>query len=276
MDLSNNKFLETTLTNLENFDKHSLIGIIENAEKLLYKAKEQLSKLATSETFTNTADTTTIADNVEYSDNVLEDDLAAAVDKHLRTLQYTSTGVNKPGVYLYGDNKYTYSKATEDLEPEPVANSPVITEVLDTINKKMGLNYNSVLINKYQNKNVMLSWHKDDEDEVDVTVPITTLSLGAVRRFQITDNKDKTQRHEFYNEILKANSLFVMKPVIQRQYFHQLAIGRSSKQSECGTRYSLTFRKIDPKTTISQPDQTHGINGVKKKCDAIVFGSSLT
>ena len=276
MDLSNSESLETTLTDLENFDKHSLIGIIENAEKLLIKAKEQLSRLERSETFTNTADTTAITDNVEYYDNVLGDDLAAAVDTHLKTLEYTPTGVNNPGVYLYGDHKYTYSKATEDLEAVPVASSPVITEVLDTINKKLGLNYNSVLINKYQNKNVTLSWHKDDEEEVDVTVPITTLSLGAVRRFQITDNKEKTQRHEFYNKILKSNSLFVMKPVIQRQYFHQLAIGRSSKRSECGTRCSLTFRKIDPTSTISQPVQTHSINDAKKNCDAVVFGSSLT
>ena len=285
MDICNN--LDKSVTELQHLDRDSLIRVIENAEKLLSKAKEQLVIYNKP-----SPGLPAIVDNIEQSENILTDSLYNDVIKHLKSLHYTPTGAFQPDVYLYGDSPYTYSRATQNLKHVSVLSSPLMSQVLNIVNTKQGTNYNSILVNRYSNKNAFLDWHKDDEEEIDDSVPISSLSLGVVRRFQITDCKTKTNRTQFKNFMLKPNSLFCMQPVIQRSFFHQLAKGRASHQSECGVRFSLTFRRIISKTSasvhtpvpvpISTPIMTAPKSPAKiskpggsKVCDAVVFGSSL-
>ena len=196
-----------------------------------------------------------LSTNVVYSDNTLEEDMLQELSNELTTLNYLKTGKDAPDVFLYGDSTYVYSKRTENIVPHPLTGSPVVSTVLDIVNRKYGLTLNSVLVNRYSNKNVYLGWHKDDEDEVDNTVPIVSLSLGAVRRFTISDSKVASGRRQIFTQPLKNNSLFVMKPGLQNRYFHTVETGRSSRRAECGARYSLTFRRIITKQppSVSKP-----------------------
>ena len=165
--------------------------------------------------------------------------------------------------------------------------------ILKSINEKTGHGYNSILINCYNNKNVFLDWHKDDEKEVYKSIPITTLSLGAQRRLVFSTDKGKIKKTD-KTFPLKYNSAFTMDLTLQEDYYHQLCAGRSNIKAECGRRYSLTFRRIIPSlsqvplqtppsqsTIQTQPSTSQNTvqtqnTAVPHRYDAVVFGSSLT
>ena len=89
-----------------------------------------------------------------------------------------------------------------------------------SINSTCNTNYNSVLVNRYINRNVALGWHKDDEMSVDSSAPIASLSIGATRLFAITDNLDAKMRSEMIEIPLVDNALLIMKPGLQQTQFH--------------------------------------------------------
>lgn len=89
-----------------------------------------------------------------------------------------------------------------------------------------------------------LGWHQDNEPAIDQSQPIMTFSVGATRRFWISDSKNRDNRTQSYVQNLKENSVFTMKPGLQETHFHKLDQGRSSFRGECGQRFSLTFRKL--------------------------------
>ena len=126
-----------------------------------------------------------IASKTTHHSDFLAKELVDKVKSELPTLMYTSTGTKKPAVCLFGEEKYSYSKETTDLPLHPLASS-VVGEVLQCVNERLGTFFNSVLVNRYANKNVALGWYKDDEPTVDQSAPRITLSFGATRRFCIS------------------------------------------------------------------------------------------
>ena len=266
----------------EDADDGTLKGLIRSVTSFLTKAEEHL----TTAKFNVSSQNVEIAEdekeekeegnvpNIQYMEPVLEESMMRRLKKELAQLSYTSTGTKKPGVCLFGGERYVYSKSTADLEPQPLA-STVISDVLDVVNMKLNMDYNSVLVNRYANKNVGLGWHQDNEDSIDQTRSIATLSVGATRRFWLADDN---KRDEY---VLEENSALVMRPGLQITHFHRVCCGTATANQR-GVRYSLTFRRLLP--SVSTPDQEspetpsspHTASEHKDCLKGLVFGSSLT
>lgn len=155
---------------------------------------------------------TPISTLTESYHNVLDPHTLQQLKDELIGLNFHRTGNNRPEVCLFGENPYRYNKETKGLVPVPLMDSPIISTVLDIVKKYLGYDgLNSVLINKYRNKNTTLGWHKDDEKEIDQSCPVVSLSIGATRRFSISDSKFKSDRTHYFTKYLENNDIFVMK-----------------------------------------------------------------
>ena len=275
---------------LDNFDFDAaddtvLAGLVKSVTSFLKKAEGHYAKTVLDLSH-NSEDTTpnegsTIASKVEYRENFLEDVMLQNLKDELPALKYTPTGKKKPSVSLFGKERYVYSEATKDLLPQPIPSA--VGEVLDCVNGKFGTHFNSVLVNKYANKNVALGWHQDNEDAIDQSAPLLTLSVGATRRFHVSDSPSGTQRTEMSTTELTDNSVYLMKSGLQSTHYHKVDYGRDNKTEERGIRYSLTFRRLTPRseapvahaptTSDAQPPQ----DDQHKNCyKCLVLGSSLT
>jgi alkylated DNA repair dioxygenase AlkB len=111
-----------------------------------------------------------------------------------------------------------------------------IETVRERIQAQYGGAYNSVLLNRYLNEDDSVSWHSDDEPEMDPTHPIASLSLGAPRLFRVR----LTGSRESRNYLLTSGSLLVMPAGFQQKYQHCVP----KSKTPCGTRVNLTFRRM--------------------------------
>lgn len=137
---------------------------------------------------------------------------------------------------------YAYRFSGRTLEP--ASWTPAIETIREKIEKEYGGEYNSVLLNRYANARDSVSWHSDDEPEMDSNHPIASVSLGASRAFlvrPITDNKSNKTAVRTYT--LHPGSLLVMPPGFQQKYWHCVP----KSQAACGPRINLTFRRMKPK-----------------------------
>ena len=126
--------------------------------------------------------------------------------------------------------------------PTPITSSSTLLKVLDTVNSKLGVVYNSILINSYPDREVKLGWHQDNEVEINQSVPIATLSVGAARRIQFSDNR--SNKSNTIEKLLINNSVLTMRPGLQSSHHHRIMMGRKKYDYETGPRFSLTFRRL--------------------------------
>jgi len=138
-------------------------------------------------------------------------------------------------VAAYGDNgvKYTYSRRTLSTAPW----TPTLLKIKKEIENIKKTKYNFVLVNKYENGEHNMGFHADDEDEIDQSVPICSVSFGASRDFtflpkQNNDDKLTIPLHD-------GTVLFMMEPT-QKYWKHAIPKRRKVKTA----RINLTFRKI--------------------------------
>ena len=133
----------------------------------------------------------------ELRENFLGAPLYEELEEHLSSLVYTpmSASAKSPSIALFGDVPYVFNKVTKNISPTPITSSSTLLKVLDTVNSKLGVVYNSILVNKYASREVQLGWHQDNETAIDQSVPIATLSVGAARRIQFSDNKHRCRFH---------------------------------------------------------------------------------
>lgn len=128
---------------------------------------------------------------------------------------------------------YAYKFSGRTLEPR--AWTPEIEAIRDKIHMQYGGDYNSVLLNRYANARDSVSWHSDDEPEMDSKHPIASLSLGASRTFLI---RSKANKEGVQTYVLTSGSLLLMPPGFQQQYQHCVP----KSKAPCGPRINLTFR----------------------------------
>jgi alkylated DNA repair dioxygenase AlkB len=130
---------------------------------------------------------------------------------------------------------YAYKFSGRTLEP--AASTAAIEAVKHKVQVQFGGDYNSVLLNRYANDQDSVSWHSDDEPEMDSSHPIASLSLGAPRQFLVrpTANKNAVQSY-----ILTSGSLLIMPPGFQQRYQHCIPKSRTP----CDVRINLTFRRM--------------------------------
>jgi len=160
--------------------------------------------------------------------------------KNLKWKQYSvkifGKTISQPrltALYAINSKPYTYSGLK--LQPIP------FTEELNLINseilKHTGNSFTHCLANLYRDGKDSMGWHADDEKELGKEPIIASLSLGAVRNFQL---KHKTNSKLKYSLPLEHGSLLIMKGTTQEFWKHQLP----KTKKEISPRINLTFRTI--------------------------------
>ena len=135
----------------------------------------------------------------------------------------------------YGDRGATYTYS--GLRNEPLPWTPVLRAVQALLRARLGVKFNSVLLNFYRAGQDSLSWHADDEPELGSEPVIASVSLGATRRFLL--------RHTVSREVaevsLEHGSLLVMSGATQQNWKHQVPKAGNAASE----RINLTFRVIE-------------------------------
>ena len=105
------------------------------------------------------------------------------------------------------------------------------------LSRQLDVAFNSVLVNRYRNGRDAMGWHSDNEPELGPQPVISSLSLGATRRFKL---KSRTPGAPGMDLDLPHGSLLVMRGDTQTHYRH--ALPRTARPVD--ERINLTFRRI--------------------------------
>lgn len=132
----------------------------------------------------------------------------------------------------YGEHGYAYS----GIRHEPVPMPPILTALKGEVERIASLAFNSVLINLYRGGRDSMGWHSDDEADLGRDPVITSLSLGATRRFQLKHR----QSSELITLDLPHGSCLVMRGRCQACWRHQVPKTRKP----VAPRINLTFRRL--------------------------------
>lgn len=141
-------------------------------------------------------------------------------------------GYGDPGV------QYTYSRNTFKAKPW----IPILEEIKNALNRILKVQYNFVLVNRYANGLDKMGEHKDNEKDLDQSVPISSVSFGASRAFHLRHDShrkgDKTI--PVVKITLTDGLLLLMNPPTNDHWFHSVPQRKSCHEP----RINLTFRKI--------------------------------
>lgn len=142
--------------------------------------------------------------------------------------------VTKRKVAWYGDKpyKYTYSNTTKCALPW----NQLLKDIKAIVEQETKETYNSCLLNLYHDGNEGMSWHSDDEKDLQKNGAIASLSLGAERKFCFKHKQTK----ETVCLPLRNGSLLVMRGNTQSHWMHRLPQTKKVSQP----RINLTFRTI--------------------------------
>ena len=132
----------------------------------------------------------------------------------------------------HGAAGYVYS----GIRMTPAAWTPPLCELKALAERLAGQSFNSVLLNLYRDGRDSVSWHADNEPGLGRDPAIASLSLGAVRRFQL--------KHRRLPERLALDlphgSCLIMAGATQHHWLHQLP----KTKAPVGPRINLTFRRM--------------------------------
>jgi alkylated DNA repair dioxygenase AlkB len=132
----------------------------------------------------------------------------------------------------HGAAGYVYSGI--EMTPAPW-NEPLL-EIKAVAEAWAGQAFNSVLLNLYRDGRDSVSWHADNEPGLGRDPVIASVSLGAMRRFQM-----KHRRREARVALdLRSGSCLVMAGATQHHWLHQ--VPKTSRP--VGPRINLTFRAM--------------------------------
>ena len=125
-------------------------------------------------------DVDTLFDAPEVYENLLTDVQLGEIQAIVDSLSYTDMGKRK--VAQIGPD-YTYSGVT--IKGQDI--TPAIKSLLKLVEGLTGIAYNGILVNKYPGgTKVGIGWHTDAEPELDMTVPVVSISLGDTAKFKIS------------------------------------------------------------------------------------------
>lgn len=143
----------------------------------------------------------------------------------------------------YGDpgTSYTFSGCTVVGRPW----IPVIAELRELLRTRAGAQCNHVLINHYRDGTDRIGWHRDSERDLGPEPTIHSLSLGAVRDFQLRHRVvGQARRVEpkppTFTLPLEPGSLLVMRHPTNAEWVHKLP----ERRRVAGGRLNLTWRSV--------------------------------
>jgi len=155
------------------------------------------------------------------------DALLAEIPWERRTTETFGKIILMPRMEMWvADYPYTYSGRTY----QPKSWTPTLVKLNAEVEAALRTRFNSVLLNLYESGSDSVGWHSDDELEMSQDQPIASLSLGAIRSFQVRKDHGLVQTIE-----LGHGSLLLMKAGMQKEW-------KPKTMKPCGTRINLTFR----------------------------------
>ncbi len=140
----------------------------------------------------------------------------------------------KLATYWIGSVPYAYSRQVRPAGPWLHAPRAIAAAVESLLFGETGERFEGVLLNSYEDGDVKLGLHADDEPVIVRDSPIASVSLGAPRRFVLKHNATG-ETHEL---TLGHGSLLVMQGNTQRFWKHTVPPQRGA-----GPRINLTFRR---------------------------------
>lgn len=135
-----------------------------------------------------------------------------------------------------GDPEASYVYSGIRFEPRPW--HPSLLELRWDLQDALGVDFNSVLANRYRDGRDAMGWHSDDERELGPCPVIASISLGATRRFAFKHRREPVRKLGLE---LAHGSLLVMRGDTQANYRH--ALPRTARA--VSDRINLTFRRIE-------------------------------
>jgi len=129
--------------------------------------------------------------------------------------------------------------------------TPILEHIRSFVSRLSdGIEYNFVLINRYNDGNDYIGEHRDIERELDPNAPIASLSIGASRTFQLRHIDSRKRKHKT-NKLksidngtmrleLESGSLLLMMPPTNHYWYHSLPIAKRI----INARINLTFRRL--------------------------------
>jgi alkylated DNA repair dioxygenase AlkB len=151
-----------------------------------------------------------------------------------RVLMYGKTIDSPRMVCAFGDDGLHYRYAGVDRTTHPWP--PHLRAARDRIAALCGHPFNYALVNLYQTGDDYIGWHADKVSDLVPGSSIASLSLGAVRPFQLR-HKSSGATHEV---MLASGSLLVMRGTCQQFYKHSLPRRRGVTEP----RFNITFRQV--------------------------------
>lgn len=154
-----------------------------------------------------------------------------------RSMAYAAYPEYNPGNYLYAGLRLPSMDMTPTLE--------IILKALDMrwnyfdddlIPEHPTHEFNSVLLNLYENGREEIRWHSDKEPQLGPTPVIATVNLGASRTFSLR-HKETGERTDI---LLNNGDVLMMLEHCQQNYVH--AVLKEKHVTEA--RISLTFRNV--------------------------------
>jgi alkylated DNA repair dioxygenase AlkB len=137
---------------------------------------------------------------------------------------------------LFGNKGKSYSYSNIIMHPHEW--NIQLNEIKSKIEKRIGTNFTSVLLNLYRDGNDSNGWHADNEKELGRNPIIASVSFGAERVFHLKHNSIVGLQQKI---CLEHGSLLLMQGSTQHFWKHQIA--KTSKN--IGPRINLTFRVIN-------------------------------
>lgn len=134
--------------------------------------------------------------------------------------------------YGYDELEYTYSHTTKKSHRW----TRELLELKQKVEAVTQHQFNACLVNLYHDGSEGMSWHSDNEKDLENNSAIASLSLGAERRFMF---KHKTTKEKVELR-LQHGSLLIMKNETQHFWLHQVPISKKITTP----RINLTFRSI--------------------------------
>jgi alkylated DNA repair dioxygenase AlkB len=135
----------------------------------------------------------------------------------------------------YGDVMKPYAYSGITMAPNHWIHP--LLEIKSVAEKISGAESSSALLNLYRDGNDGLGWHRDNEKVLGPAPSIASVSLGAVRTFQLRDYKDKKN---LISLDLQPGSIVIMRGASQQMWEHR--VPKSKKV--LGARINITFRWI--------------------------------
>ena len=139
----------------------------------------------------------------------------------------------------HGTSGYVYS----GIRMPPAPWTPALLELREIAEALAGQPFNSVLLNLYRDGRDSVSWHADNEPGLGKNPVIASISIGAVRRFQLKHRRSG----ERVAVDLPHGSCLIMAGATQHHWLHQLP----KTAQAVGPRINLTFRAMLPERLAS-------------------------